>query len=51
MCAYVCSQLVDLFVVGSYFGQYLDLGPSGNKDPRPLKSSILFVWWTGLGSL
>ena len=35
-------------VVGSYFGQYP--GPNGNKDPKPSKSSVLVVWWTGLSS-
>ena len=35
-------------VVGSYFGQYLGL--SGIKDPRLLKSFVLVVWWSRLGS-
>ena len=35
-------------VVGSYFGQYPGL--SGIKDPGLLKSFVLVVWWSRLGS-
>ena len=35
--------------VGSNFGQYPN--PSGIKELRPLKSFVLVVWWTRLGSL